>query len=264
MELKDLPTEMLFKVCRYLDIKDLLSLACTDRDFANFFNDRSYWVRLARDFGMFCGDLSSTKIKRLLNDQHNFLIRKIPRIIPVTHPYHQWLLYDILYRDQQDLLLDMFTHRASGFAQVILKLAIELSRIKVMHTLFTHYKIVGSFDWVLWAIRKKQYPALRYLIEVRKIPLISAQPEALLPSKRDQWHAAYRFKDMLGRRYAGEFKHYNHLLLHEILRCSDERIVAYLKRQITKELEHNGQQHPERELFIKVRRHTIGGRLNTY
>lgn len=259
MELKDLPTDIIYLIGHKLDTTSLLALASTSKNFRDQLSYKPLWIFRTKRLGFFQPSFDSLEIntiKKLIRAYMNILYHEVRQVCSqrVAESICQVMIDDDA--DQLEKNLQPSAHKS---AKALMPIAIRFGRTNIMHSLFTHFNVTGRFEWLLHAIRDEQYAAVKYLIAIRKVPLITLEPHALLPVKDFTWDRNYKTQHQVGRNFATQFRHFNEIILHEILRCRHPKIVAYLKDQLNTLLSALETVHPYHSLFIKLRRHSLDG-----
>lgn len=257
MELKELPDVVARILSQWLETSDLLSLISTSVEIRDLFSYRPYWLLRAKQCGIYRTEfeaLDSSAIKAHLVAHLRALYREIRTICPVSKAK---LLTTMLMEDNAKELELQIVQTAKKSATALLPIAMQFGRVRIMHSLLTHYNVSGIYHWLIHAIRYGQYAAVRYLVEVRKVPLTTDEPFAMLASVNRLWDSSYSIIDTSGRRHRSTFCHYNELLLREIIRCRHPMIVRYLKGLINELLENDTMAAPDRYLVTLMNRHSV-------
>lgn len=259
MELKYLPADVIYLISQQLDTPTLLAFASTCKILQNKLDYKPLWISRTKQLGFFQPSFDSleiTALKKLIVAYMKILYREIRQVCSKNSAPS---VCSVMMDDDAGQLENNLRQAARGSARALLPYAIRFGRVNIMHSLFTHFNITGRFEWLLRAIRDEQYAAVRYLVEIRNVPLISHEPCALLPVKNLTWDQSYKAYHERRRNYATHFSHFNEVILHEILRCRHPKIVAYLKNQLNMLLSTPGAMHPNHRLFTRLRRHSLDG-----
>jgi hypothetical protein len=257
MELKYLPIDVAAILSQWLETSDLLSLISTSFPIEALFSYQPFWLLRAKRCGIYRPDfdhLESPAIKSHLVEHMKCLYRQVRTICPQRYAK---TLTNLVMEDNADQLEQQVVQSAKKSATALMPIAMQFGRVSIMHSLFTHFEVVGSFQWLLHAIRHEQYSAVKYLVEVRGVPLVSDQPFALLPSVNRLWDANYSLVNESGRRHCATFNHYNDLLLREIIRCRHPKIVRYLRARINALISAGKIEGPESYLLALLNRHSV-------
>jgi hypothetical protein len=257
MELKDLPKEVAIILSQWLENSDLLSLMTTSRSTTALFSYKPFWLLRAKQCRIYQPEfdqLDSTAIKARLVAHIKTLYQHVRTICPQQNAK---LLTTIVLEDNAQELELQIVSTAKKSATALMPIAMKFGRVGIMNSLLTHFQVSASPHWLLQAIRFEQVPAVRYLVEVMKLPLFTDQPYALLPCVNRLWDADYQIMPESGRHKRGVFRHFNELLLREIIRCHHPEIVKYLKKKINERISGQAIQESERYLLALLNRHSI-------
>lgn len=255
MELKSLPIDIALLLSQWLENADLLSLVATSVEVEALFSYQPFWVLRAQKCGIYQPEyesLSSSEIKVKLVHHMKHVYEQIRAVCPKNAKK----LANIVIEDDPIELQLQVLKSAKQTAIVLLPIIMKFGRVRIMHSLFNHFNIPGSFHWLIHAIRHEHYLAVEYLVEIKSVPLITDAPWALLASINRLWDSSYPIFSGSSQRGRATFRHYNELLLREILRCRDPKIVCYLKAKINALLEEGRVNVPDRSLLALLNRHS--------
>ncbi len=257
MKLKFPPKDITQHLCQWLDMTDVLTLIFSHRCFNTLLTIPKIWRERAKQFGIYHPAfelLDGPAIRDRLIAHMRIIYKEVQTVCP---PKRAKLLASILIEDDANELELSILQTARESATTLMPIAIQFGRIEIMHSLFTHFKILETDQWLLLAIHKENYNAVKYLVEVKQIPLISSEPSKLFYTANNHWDSTHPFFSQAAVRIPGEFRHFNELLLQEILRCRHPKIIRYLKSKLHEQLDNVGIEHPERKLFKLLNRHSL-------
>jgi hypothetical protein len=255
---KHFPGEVTLHMCQWLGTNDLLSLSCTEKYLYDLLESKQLWLQHAKKYGLYQPEfnkLECTEIKARITALMKAIYREI-RTICHKKNYAKQLTYLLMEDDAEQLELQVLK-TATRSAKALMPIAMQFGRIRIIDSLFTHFNVPGSYHWLLWAIHYEHYAAVKYMVEIKRIPLITDKASALLPSINSRWDNRYQTNNSPGRFHPTTFLHYNQVLLHEIIRCRHPKIVQYLKNKFHELLDQDGTDHPERYLFARMKRHSV-------
>jgi hypothetical protein len=255
---KHFPSEITLHMCQWLGTNDLLSLSCTERYLRELLESKQLWLQHAKKYSLYRPEfdkLECPEIKARITALMKSIYREI-RTICHKKIYAKQLTYLLMEDDAEQLELQVLK-TATRSAKALMPIAMQFGRIRIIHSLFTHFKVPGSYHWLLWAIHHEHYSAVKYLVEIMQVPLITDKRSALLPSINSQWDHKYQSNNNSGRFHPTTFLHYNEVLLREIIRCRHPKIVQYLKNKFYELLNQEGADHPEHYLFARMKRHSL-------
>ncbi len=257
MELKDIPRDVVRFLSQWLETSDLLSLISTSTEMRTIFDYQPCWLQRAKQYGIYQSDfdrMAPSVIKERLVAHMKSLYAQVLTVCP---NHHAKLLTTIVLEDDAAQLQQRIVQTAKASVTALMPVVMQFGRIRIMHSLFVHFNVSGSYHWLLHAIRHEHYAAIKYLVEVRQVPLVTDEPFALLPCVNRLWDESYIRLDKLGRSYCATFSHYNNLLLREIIRCRHPKIVRYLKTLINELLETMEIDHFDYNLLTHMNRHSV-------
>jgi len=257
MELKHLHHDLWAILSQWLDASDLLSLIGAEHAFNQLLNYQPLWLLRAKRCGIYrpeFDDLDCDAIKAQLVAHMKSLYRHIRGICPIEYAK---LLTNIVIEDDAHELEYYLLPSAKKSVTALLPIAMQFGRVRIMHSIFTHFGVSVSYNWLLLAIHQEYYAAVKYLVEIQQVPLITDQPFQIFPAVEQRWDPRYVMVDDSGRRHHATFLHYNQLLLREIIRCRDPKIVAYLKKKLDELHENYGVENLYGYLYAKVKRHSL-------
>ena len=256
MELKNLPIDITLLLSQWLENGDLLSLVSTSVEVEALFSYQPFWVLRAKKCGIYQPEyesLTSSEIKVKLVRHMKNVYDHVRAVCPKK--YAKKLANIVIEDDPIELQLQV-RKSAKQSAIALLPIVMKFGRVRIMHCLFNHFNIPGSFHWLIHAIRHEHYIAVEYLVEIKSVPLLTDAPSALLASVNRLWDSSYPIFSASGQRARATFRHYNDLLLREILRCRHPKIVCYLKAKINSLLEDGHVNAPDRYLLALLNRHS--------
>jgi hypothetical protein len=251
------PGDVIVFLCQFLDTRDLLSLICAEKTLNTLLTHKPLWLQRAKHCGIYQSEFEDwdiSKIKARLIMHMKNIYRNVRTICPVEYPK---LLSHIVIEDDAKALEDILLQSSTRFATALMPIAIVFGRVNIMHSLFTHYHVTGSYHWLLQAIRDESFSSVRYLVEKKGVPLITQERSALFACSDTLWNPSFELTTHSGHYCATSYLHFNKLLLTEIIRCRDPKIIHYLKNKLYEQLNSNDSTHPERILFAKVNRHSL-------
>lgn len=257
MNLKELPNVVAIVLSQWLRTTDLLSLISTSSEVNELLSYRFYWLLKARQCGIYRAEfeaLDLPMVKGHVVRHLQCIYREMRKVHPIDYAKS---LTNILMDDDPKELELLIAKTAKKSSAALLPIAMQFGRVRIMHSLFEHINPEGIFQWLLHAIRYERYAAVKYLVEVRQVPLMTNKRFALFASINSLWDPSYVLLDASGRRHRATFCHYNELLLREIINCRHPLIVQYLKPLINELLETGGIAAPDRYLVALMNRHSL-------
>lgn len=257
MELKQLHNDLWIILSQWLDTSDLFALSGAESAIKLLLNYQPLWLHRAKRCGIYrpeFDDFDCDAIKAQLVAHMKSLYRHIRGICPIQYAR---LLANIVIDDNADELELLVLPTAKKSVTALMPIAMQFGRVHIMHKLFTHFKVSGGFNWLIMAIHNEYYAAVKYLVEILRVPLITDQPHQIFPTVNERWDPSFVMVDASGRRHRATFLHYNELLLREIIRCRDPKIVTYLKKKLDELQVDQGIAHPEEYLYAKIKRHSL-------
>lgn len=257
MELKELPTELKLILAQILETGDLFSLMLVDTGFNHLLKFKPLWIRRAVQYGIYqpeFDDLDADSIRRRIVSHMREVYRAIRGVCPASNAR---LLSSLVIEDNARDLEPIILPTAKESITLLLPLVVQFGRVRIMHSIFTYFQFPPRLCWLLLAVRLENYAAVKYFVEVLQLPLVTDLAYQLFPVENQSWDPKFVMVDKNGRRPNTTFRHYNDVLLCEIIRCQNPRIVRYLQSKL-EEL-HGGQkiEHPNPFLYSKVRRHSV-------
>lgn len=240
----------------YLGSSDLFSYSMVDRQLDSLLNCRTLWLYHLKRAGIYRPEFDAFDVQDLRIElvEHMRVVYHHVRSICVDEYAH--LLSCIVINDDAEDLEVKVLQNATRSATALLPIVIQFGRVRIMHSLFTHFHVTKSLNWLLMAIHYESYPAVKYFIEVLHFPLVTDQRFQLFPSMNKVWDPHYVLQDKSGRHQCGTFLHYNELVLRQIIRCKHPKIVRYLKAKVDEQHDHF-EDHPDRYLYLKLKRHSL-------
>lgn len=257
MELKQLPDDLLIILSQWLDASDLLSLIGAETAFKQLLNYQPLWLLQAKRCGIYRPEfdgLDCDAIRVKLVAYMRSVYRQIRGICPIQ--YARLLTNIVIEDDAHELELHILP-TAKKSVTALLPIAMQFGRVRIMHSIFTHFNVQGSFNWLIMAIHHECYAAVKYLVEILKVPLFTDQSYQLFPTIERRWDPSFVIVDESGRRHHTTFMHYNDLLLYEIIRCRHPKMIIYLKEKLDELRFGQDLEHANRYLYLKMRRHSL-------
>lgn len=266
MKLKDLNQDAVFTICQLLGMGDLFSLFNVSKSIKQLAESRQLFVLRAKSFGIYDSsyqDLNAAEIKHKIITHMRAVYKAVRSVCSarVAKP-----ICCVILEDDSVALESNLKQDAIGSARALMPIALKFSRLKLMHSLFNHYHVDGSNIWLLQAIREEQYDAVRYLVEIKKVALITTENQPFFRANGKKWCSDYNQYSKEATSFGGGYMSYNETLLQEIIRCHHPKIVAYLKGMIEKIIQEQdndpmmkGLIRSMRSLFVKIRRHSLDG-----
>lgn len=257
MIVKKLPDDLKLILAQMLESGDLISLMLVDHEFNNFLKYKPLWLHRAKRYGIYqpeFDDLDSDSIRLRIVSHMREVYRAIRKICPAKYAR---LLSSIVIDDNALDLESNILMTAKESVTKLLPLAIQFGRVRIMHSIFTYYQIQPRLCWLLLAIRDENYAAVKYFVEVLRLPLVTDLPYQLFPVDNQSWDPKFVMVNGSGSRNNTAFRHYNDVLLCEIIRCQNPRIVRYLQSKLEELYKNQMSEHPNPFLYLKVRRHSL-------
>lgn len=256
MELKQLPQNVLLLLGYYLSTSDLLSYRLVDTELLSLVNHRHLWLRHLKRSGIYRPEFEHFESEELRYQLVEHMKVVYSQVSLICSEKYAHVLSCIVINDDAEELEASVLKTAKQSATALLPIAIQFGRVRIIHSLFRHFNVSVSLNWLLMAIHFESYPAVKYFIEVLHFPLFTNQRFQLFPSMNKVWDPHYVLQDKSGRHQCGTFLHYNELVLRQIIRCRHPKIVRYLKAKLDEQHEYS-EDHPDRYLYLKLKRHSM-------
>lgn len=257
MKLKNLPDELKLIFAQMLETGDLFSLMLVDTGLNNFLKYKPLWIHRARQYGIYqpeFDEFDADTIRRKIVSHMRDIYRAVRKICPLK--YARLLSRMVIEDNAGDLVLYILPTAIESITK-LLPLAVQFGRVRIMHSTFTHFQIPPRLCWLLLAIRQESYAAVKYLVEVLELPLVTDMPHQIFPVENQSWDPKFVMVGKNGRRPNTTFRHYNDVLLCEIIRCQNPRIVGYLQTKLEELHQTQKIEHPNPFLYSRVRSHSI-------
>jgi hypothetical protein len=257
MKLKLLPSEVLLMIGERSGTSDLLSLRFVDSEFHKLLNHRSLWLNRTKLCGIYRPCFESLELEGIRAHLREHMKAVYQQIRSIFSKECAQLLASIMIDDNASDLEANLESSDTHSATELLPIAIEFGRFRIMHSLFTHFKLPCKLKWLLMAIRFDSYPAVKYLVEVQRLPLMTDEPYQLFPTVQGGWDPHFVMLKESGHRSRARFLHYNDLILGEIIRCQHPQIVGYLRQKLEELQQNEGVNHPNQYLYSKLKHHSL-------
>ena len=266
--LKDLHKDVVFSICQFLDTCDLFSFFGSSKALKQKGESKPLFILRAKHLGIYdpsFKDLEPDVIKNRILKHMKDVYRAVSDVFSKDEAPD---IARMILEDDRAMLESRLQEITEHTARVLMLVAIKFGRLKVIHSLFSHSLIEAKYDWLMYAVREEQYVAVKYFVEERKAPLITAAKDAFLSVENGKWFSKFQIRDKSGRSPGGTFLSYNVLLMKEIIQCRHPEIVSYLRKKLEKTIQENDKKAepiPQalllslHNLFAKVRRHSLGG-----